>query len=75
MAIEQLTDEYEQTSALERGGVWSLEVLARREGEQGRFTRDVSHALDALGQMTSQFSCGSARSSMAVSLISQSVPS
>ncbi|HJS97422.1 MAG TPA: methyl-accepting chemotaxis protein [Solirubrobacteraceae bacterium] len=73
MAIEQLTDEYEQTSALERGGVWSLEVLARREGEQGRFTRDVSHALDALGQMTSQFSCGSARSSMAVSLISQSV--
>ena len=73
MAIEELIGDSEEISARDRGEVWSLDVLSRRGGELGTFSRDVSRALDALGQITSEFSCGSARSSMAVSLISDSV--
>jgi methyl-accepting chemotaxis protein len=73
MAIEELIGDSEEISARDRGEVWSLDVLSRRGGELGTFSRDVSRALDALGQITSEFSCGSARSSMAVSLISESV--
>ncbi len=73
MAIAQLSDSHEETPAQDRGGVWALEALAKRPGELGTFSRDVSRALDALAQITSEFSCGSARSSMAVSVISESV--
>ena len=72
MAIAQLSD-YEQDPARDRSGVWTLQALAKRPGELGAFSRDVSRALDALAQITSDFSCGSARGSMAVSLISESV--
>ncbi|HSC04624.1 MAG TPA: methyl-accepting chemotaxis protein [Solirubrobacteraceae bacterium] len=73
MAIEQLSDLDEANSAQDPGGVWSLGVLSRQDGELGEFSRDVSSALDALTRITSEFSTGSARSSMAVSLISESV--
>jgi len=39
----------------------------------GELSRDVAHALDELAQTTSEFSCGSARSSLAVSVISDNM--
>jgi methyl-accepting chemotaxis protein len=52
---------------------WSLTDLADSPGELGAFSRDVAHALDDLAQITSEFSCGSARSSVAVSVIGENV--
>ena len=54
-------------------GVWPLLDLSERDGELGELSREVSRALDDLAQITSEFSCGSARSSVAVSVISDRV--
>jgi methyl-accepting chemotaxis protein len=72
MAIEEYID-VEQPSARERGGIWSLVELSRRDGELGELSRDVSRALDTLAQITSEFSCDSARSALAVSVITDNV--
>ena len=54
-------------------GTWPLSELAKRDDELGSLSRDMSHALNDLAQMMSDFSCGSARSSLAVSVISDKV--
>ena len=72
MAIEEYTHTEEHASR-ERGGVWSLVELSQRDGELGELSRDVSRALDTLAQITSEFSCDSARSSLAVSVITDNV--
>ena len=55
------------------GATWPLLVLAGQGGELGELSRDVARALDELAQTTSEFSCGSARSSVAVSVISDNM--
>jgi methyl-accepting chemotaxis protein len=72
MAIEEYTD-IEQRPPRDGGGVWSLGELSHRDGELGGLSRDVSRALDTLAQITSEFSCDSARSSLAVSVITDNV--
>ena len=47
----------------EGAAAWPLLELGERDGELGELSRDVAHALDELAQTTSEFSCGSARSS------------
>jgi methyl-accepting chemotaxis protein len=72
MAIDEYVDtEARPTRA--RGAAWSLGDLSQRDGELGELSRDVSQALDTLGQITSEFSCDSARSSLAVSVITDNV--
>ena len=73
MAVAQLTESDGHVPARGVGGVWSLDTLAQQDGELGELSRDVSRALDSLAQVTSEFSCGSARSSLAVSVISDNV--
>jgi methyl-accepting chemotaxis protein len=51
-------------------GTWRLVDLARRGDELGALSRDTADVLDEIAQVTSEFSCGSARSSIAVSIIS-----
>ncbi|HTX07099.1 MAG TPA: methyl-accepting chemotaxis protein [Solirubrobacteraceae bacterium] len=72
MAIEEYTENVERPSR-DRGAVWSLSELSQRDGELGEISRDVSRALDTLAQITSEFSCDSARSSLAVSVITDNV--
>ena len=72
MAIEEYID-IEERPSRERGGAWSLVELSQRDGELGALSRDVSCALDTLAQITSEFSCDSARSSLAVSVITDNV--
>ncbi len=73
MTTGQLTETDDRLAAREPGGAWSLDDLSRRDGELGELSGDVSRAFDALAQITSEFSCGAARSSLAVSFISDSV--
>ncbi len=73
MAIAQLTDADDHVPARDRDGNWSLVRLSEEGGELGQLSRDVARALDALSVITSEFSCGSARSSLAVSVISENV--
>jgi methyl-accepting chemotaxis protein len=74
MAIEELSrDHAESASPREAGATWPLLVLAEQGGELGELSRDVARALDELAQTTSEFSCGSARSSVAVSVISDNM--
>jgi methyl-accepting chemotaxis protein len=74
MAIEEISrDETDSGPPRERGATWPLIALAERGGELGELSRDVAHALDELAQTTSEFSCGSARSSVAVWVISDNV--
>ena len=74
MAIEELSrDHAESASPREAGGTWPLLALAEQGGELGELSRDVARALDELAQTTSEFSCGSARSSVAVSVISDNM--
>lgn len=54
-------------------GVWLLPELARRPAELGEVSRAFANALDELGQITADFSCDAARSSLAVGVISQEV--
>lgn len=54
-------------------GTWPLAELARCDGGLGELSRQVAAALDELAQITSEFSCGSARSGVAVSVISDRV--
>src|ERR1700727_3227285 len=72
MAIEEYTD-IEERASRERGGAWWPGELSQRDGELGARSRDVSRALDTLAQITSEFSCDSARSSLAVSVITDNV--
>ena len=74
MAIEELSrDHAESASPRAAGESWPLLVLAEQGGELGELSRDVARALDELAQTTSEFSCGSARSSVAVSVISDNM--
>ncbi len=70
MAIEERTDTHPVPGG---NGVWPLRELALRDGELGGLSRDVSGALDELAQITVEFSCGSARSAAAVSLIGDQI--
>jgi methyl-accepting chemotaxis protein len=72
MAIEEYTD-IEPRPVREPSGVWLLGELSQRDGELGEVSRDVSRALDTLAQITSEFSCDSARGSLAVSVITDNV--
>ena len=47
--------------------------MAEQGGELGELSRAVARAFDELAQTTSEFSCGSARSSVAVSVISDNM--
>ena len=74
MAIEHLSrDLTDYAPPREDAAAWPLLELAAREGELGELSRDVAHTLDELAQTTSEFSCGSARSSLAVSVISDNM--
>ncbi len=70
MAIEERRDAHPVPGA---DGVWPLRELAVRGDELGGLSRDVSGALDELAQITVEFSCGSARSAAAVSLIGNQI--
>ncbi len=72
MAIDEYVDTEERPTRA-RGAAWSLGDLSHRDGELGELSRDVSQALDTLAQITSEFSCDSARSSLAVSVITDNV--
>ena len=72
MAIDEYVDTEERPTR-DRGAVWSLGDLSHRDGELGELSGDVSRALDTLAQITSEFSCDSARSSLAVSVITDNV--
>jgi methyl-accepting chemotaxis protein len=56
-------------AAVDDDGIWPLPALTEREDELGALSRTVATALDELAEVTSDFSCGSARSSVAVSAI------
>ena len=74
MAIEHLSrDLTDYAPPREDAAAWPLLELAERDGELGELSRDVAHTLDELAQTTSEFSCGSARSSLAVSVISDNM--
>jgi methyl-accepting chemotaxis protein len=73
MAIATLRNDPEPPALREAGAPWPLVELAGRGGELGALSRDVARALDELAQITSEFSCGSARSAVAVSVISDNV--
>jgi methyl-accepting chemotaxis protein len=73
MAIEALSDHAGSAAPREAGATWPLVDLAGCGGELGALSGDVARALDELAQITSEFSCGSARSSVDVSLISDNV--
>ena len=74
MAIEHLSrDLTDYAPPREATAAWPLLELAERDGELGELSRDVAHTLDELTQTTSEFSCGSARSSLAVSVISDNM--
>jgi methyl-accepting chemotaxis protein len=72
MAIDEYVDTEERLTR-DGGAVWSLGDLSHRDGELGELSGDVSRALDTLAQITSEFSCDSARSSLAVSVITDNV--
>src|ERR1700744_1265981 len=63
----------ERTETPERGGAWPLRELALGDDQLGGLSRDVSGALNELAQITVEFSCGSARSAAAVSLIGDQI--
>jgi methyl-accepting chemotaxis protein len=65
--------ESEEMAIRSDGGVWPLGELARRGDGVGDLARAAGSAFDDLGQITSEFSCGAARSSLATSTISQHV--
>ncbi len=74
MAIEELSRDHAETaSPREAAATWPLTALVEQGGELGELSRAVARALDELAQTTSEFSCGSARSSVAVSVISDNM--
>jgi methyl-accepting chemotaxis protein len=73
MAIEERTDTRPERGNGGNGGVWPLRELATRDDQLGGLSRDVSGALDELAQINVEFSCGSARSAAAVSLIGDQI--
>ena len=74
MAIEDLSrDLTDHAPPREGAAAWPLRELADHDGELGELSRDVARTLDELAQTTSEFSCGSARSSLAVSVISDNM--
>lgn len=70
MAVEERPDTHHPPVG---DGVWALRELSLRDDELGGLSRDVSGALDELAQITVEFSCGSARSAAAVSLIGNQI--
>jgi methyl-accepting chemotaxis protein len=73
MAIQEHEDLGPTGVLRSRDGVWPLLDLVQRDGEVGQLSREFSVALDELSRITSDFSCGSARSAVAVSVISDRV--
>jgi methyl-accepting chemotaxis protein len=73
MAVDDLLMLDDEAAPVAEGQPWPLAELARRHGVLGDLSRDVSAAIDELSQITSEFSCGSARSSVAVSLMGENV--
>jgi methyl-accepting chemotaxis protein len=69
MAIEELSHVGGHAAPRDPAGAWPLDELSQRDDELGALSRDVSGALDELAQVTSEFSCGAARSSAAVTVI------
>ncbi len=65
----------EPAAARDEAGVWLLDELARRPGELGSLSREYGQALEELAQITTDFSCDAARSSVAVRVISDEVES
>ena len=63
----------EPSAVRDEAGVWLLPELAGRSGELGEVSRSFGRALDELAQITADFSCDAARSSLAVNVISQEV--
>jgi methyl-accepting chemotaxis protein len=59
--------------ACDAAGVWDLVELAKRPGETGVLAVDFARALDELGQTTTTFSIGAARSSVSVGVIGSEV--
>jgi methyl-accepting chemotaxis protein len=70
MAVDEHPDTHQAPAG---DGVWALRELSLRDDELGGLSRDVSGALDELAQITVEFSCGSARSAAAVSLIGNQI--
>jgi methyl-accepting chemotaxis protein len=70
MAVEERADTRQAPSG---NTTWPLRELSLRDDELGGLSRDVSSALDELAQITVEFSCGSARSAAAVSLIGNQI--
>jgi len=66
-----LPDEAAQPAAQARApdGTWRLLGLTQRDDELGALSRDCARVLEEMAQVTSEFSCGSARSSIAISII------
>jgi len=54
-------------------GIWLLAALRDRDDEVGALSADFARTLDELAQITSEFSSGTARSSLEVSVISDKV--
>ncbi len=71
--MEEVEEFGSQDLTRERDGVWPLRELVGHDGELGHLSRDFACALDELAQITVEFSCGSARSAVAVSVISDRV--
>ncbi len=59
--------------ARDEAGVWRIGELARRPGEFGTLSREYGRAMEELAQITTDFSCDAARSSVAVHVISGEV--
>jgi methyl-accepting chemotaxis protein len=70
MAVEERADMHQVPAG---DGAWPLRELSLRDDELGGLSRDVSGALDELAQINVEFSCGSARSAAAVSLIGNQI--
>ena len=71
----QCADDRATSASRDEAGVWLLDQLARRPDELGTLSRDYALALDQLAQITADFSCDAARSSVSVHVICGEVQS
>ncbi|MGH2915155.1 MAG: methyl-accepting chemotaxis protein [Solirubrobacteraceae bacterium] len=60
-------------SLQDAAGVWRLDGLRSSDDELGRLSAGFARTIDDLAQITSDFSCGAVRSSLAVSVISDKI--
>lgn len=73
LALDQPEDATAPVALRDADGIWLLAALRDRPGEVGELSADFARTLDELGQITSDFSTGAARSSVGVSVISDKV--